>query len=230
MAEIDPVNLCLSTSECCIEVRPNFNPPDWCFEMGIDISAEGKEETVLPLGERCMCRPLSVNASWEQGYILLGGVCVLWSSLQPVWVLACYLLGSYTSAAGGVAGGIGITTQQSESLVFAVALELLGDLAATGVAAIHQVYKLGMASTSWGVSCSEDIPASLHSAEWKCKAWAPVVVLGSTCCDPSVRPSSAELVSRLLSEKADGGTCRLWSGADRLEDGNMTWRRGALEG
>lgn len=86
-----------------------------------------------------------------------------------------------------------------------MALELLGYLAVAGSAMIHQVYKLGVASTVWGVSCSEDISASLHSAEWKCKAWAPVVVPVSTCCDPSVGPSSSELVSLLLSEeKADG--------------------------
>lgn len=103
MAEIDPPNLCLSTSECCIEVRPNFNPPDWCVEMGIDISGEGKERRKQkPLGGSFMCRSLFVKTSWEQDYILLGGVCVLWSSLQPVWVLVGYLLGSFISTAGGV--------------------------------------------------------------------------------------------------------------------------------
>lgn len=91
-----------------------------------------------------------------------------------------------------------------------MALELLGDLAVAGAAAIHQVYKLGMARTVRGISCSEDIPASLHSAEGKCKAWAPAFAPVSTSCDPSVGPSSGELVSLLLSEeKADGGTSGL---------------------
>lgn len=102
MTQIDPVNLCLSTSECFIELGSNFNAPKWCFEVGIEISGEGKGKTVLPLGRLLTCRPLFIKASWEHGYILLGGLCVLWSSLQPAWVPVCNLLCSYISAAGDV--------------------------------------------------------------------------------------------------------------------------------
>lgn len=133
-----------------------------------------------------MCRPLFVKASWEQGYILPDGVCMLWSSLQPVWVLVCHLLGSCRSAAGGV---VEEWYRHSAEWVSCLCSGpwAFQDLAVAGLAAIHQVYKPGMASRVWGVSCSEDIPAFLHSAEWKCKAWATAVAPVSTCCDPSCR-------------------------------------------
>jgi len=70
--------------------------------MGIESSGEVKEKTLLPLGGILTWGPLFVKASWEHGYILLGAFCVLWSSLQPGWVLVCCLLCSCTYTAGGV--------------------------------------------------------------------------------------------------------------------------------
>ncbi|KAF4790418.1 amyloid beta precursor protein binding family B member 2 [Turdus rufiventris] len=76
--------------------------------------------------------------------------------------------------------------------------------------ALHRIQNLAPSDedSSW-TTLSQDSasPSSPDETEWKCKAWATVVAPVSICCDPSVRHSSGELVSLLLSEeKADGGT------------------------
>lgn len=138
--------------------------------------------------EDSTCRPLFVKASWEHGYILLGGFCALRSCLQPGGVLVCHLLCSCISAAGGMVEERYCCSAEWVSSLYS-GLRAFGGSHSCWHSSDHLgVQRRGWLVQFWELRSDSCLFAAKLPAEWKPKAWAAAVVSLSICSDTSIGP------------------------------------------